>query len=572
MRGAGEDLAAPYHQREAHAPEGQGSSRPSPMSRALLPGLLVLLVFASFLPTLGSDFVAWDDDLNFTENPYYRGLSPAHLRWMLTTLHGGHYQPLSWITLGLDYVVWGMNPVGYHLTNLLIHAANAVLCYQVIAALLARTSRAGDGDRMAAAVGALFFAIHPLRVESVAWASERRDVLSGFFYLLAVLGYVRMQDGVRVRWFVVSLGAFVLSLLSKAWGITLPVVLLALDWYPLRRNLRGRVLLEKVPYALIALGFGVLAFRAQAPVEAMRTLAQHGTVARAAQAAYGLCFYLGKTIVPRALSPLYLLELQLDPTRPRYVLAIAGVLGVTGILIGLRRRVPGLLTAWVCYVAIVSPVLGFVQTGPQIAADRYTYLACLPWAVVVAGGLAVLRAARVEGRLPVAGWYAALGATAVTLVVFGALTFEQTRIWKDSRTLWEHVLRIDPTNYVAYTNRGYLRSMAGDAQGGLADYDTALAIHPGYALAYYDRGTARQQAGALAPALADLSASIQLNPRDPRPWNNRGWVRERTGDLGGAAADYAEALRRAPADYPGREMIVENLAALRAVGVVPPSP
>ncbi|HYV57253.1 MAG TPA: hypothetical protein VE911_06905, partial [Candidatus Nitrosopolaris sp.] len=488
MSSAGEDLAAPHALQATEAPAGVAGR----WWRAVVPLALVLAVFAAFLPTLASEFVAWDDDLNFTENPYYRGLSPSHLRWMLTTLHGGHYQPLSWITLGLDYVVWSMNPVGYHLTNLVIHAANAVLCYHVIAALIARTSRAGDaGVRLAAAVGALFFAVHPLRVESVAWASERRDVLSGFFYLLAVLGYVRMQDGARGRWFVVSLAAFLLSLLSKAWGITLPVVLLALDWYPLRRSLRGRVLLEKVPYALIALGFGVLAFRAQEPIEAMRTFAQHGVIARVAQAAYGLCFYLGKTIVPRALSPLYLLELQLDPSRLRYVLAIAGVLGITGVLVVLRRRVPGLLTAWVCYAVIVSPVLGFVQTGPQIAADRYTYLACLPWAVVVAGGVAALATARAEGRLPVGAWYAALAASAVMLLVLGVLTFEQTRIWKDSRTLWEYVLRIDPTNYLAYTNRGYLRTMAGDVQGGLADYDTALAIHPGYALAYYDRGTAR---------------------------------------------------------------------------------
>src|SRR2546427_4773319 len=164
MRGAGEDLAAPYHQREVHTPEGEMGPRqraaPSWMPPAF-PALLVLVVFVCFLPTLGNDFVAWDDDLNFTENPDYRGLSPSNLRWMLTTLHGGHYQPLSWITLGLDYVVWGMNPVGYHLTSLVLHAANAILCYLVIAALLARATRHGAGVRAAAALGALFFAIHP---------------------------------------------------------------------------------------------------------------------------------------------------------------------------------------------------------------------------------------------------------------------------------------------------------------------------------------------------------------------------------------------------------------------------
>jgi tetratricopeptide (TPR) repeat protein len=569
MRGVGEDFAAPYQQRAVHAPEGEvGRWRRAISSwmQPALPGILVLVVFACFLPTLGNDFVAWDDDLNFTENPDYRGLSPSNLRWMLTTLHGGHYQPLSWMTLGFDYVVWGMNPTGYHLTNLLLHAANAVVLYLVVAALLRRLSPSGSGVPAAAAVGALLFAIHPLRVEAVAWASERRDVLSGSFYLIAVLAYLRMQNGARGRWLVVSLGSFVLSLLSEAWGITLPVVLLVLDLYPLRRGLRVRVLLEKAPYGLIALAFAVLAFRAQAPIEAMRTLAQHGVVARVAQAAYGLWFYLGKTLVPVGLSPLYLLELQLDPMRPRYVFAILGVVGLTAGLVLLRHRAPGLLTAWVCYAVIVSPVLGFVQTGPQIAADRYTYLACLPWAVLLAGGVRGLARGREAGRDPSGTWYVPMAAVVTTLVVLGVLTFAQARIWRDSRTLWEHALHIDPTNYVAYTNRGIVRYAAGDKQGGLADYNTAIAIHPGYALAYYDRGSARHALGDVDGAITDLSFSIQLNPRDPRAWNNRGWAREAKGDLAGALADYAEALRRAPADFPGRAKIEENLTAMQALG------
>src|SRR6185369_14313609 len=150
-------------------------------------------MLACFLPSLGSDFVLWDDDMNFTDNPSYRGLSPSHLRWMFTTFHGGHYQPLSWVTLGLDYTLWGMNPLGYHLTNLLLHAANALLVYRLIAVLVPGV---GAG---AAVVGALSFAIHPLRVESVAWATERRDVLSGLFFLLTVLAYVRFVRAKRDR-------------------------------------------------------------------------------------------------------------------------------------------------------------------------------------------------------------------------------------------------------------------------------------------------------------------------------------------------------------------------------------
>src|SRR5207249_5694880 len=212
-------------------------------------------VLVCFLPALGSQFVLWDDDMNFTDNPSYRGLSASHLRWMFTTLYGGHYQPLSWLTLGLDYTLWGMNPTGYHLTSLLLHAVNAVLFYYIVLALLRRAVAAVSASAGAAAVGALFFAIHPLRVESVAWASERRDVLAALFYLATVLAYLRMAEeepsGRAHRWYLVSLACFVLSLLSKAWGITLPVVLLALDVFPLRRAPRLR---EKAPYAALALG------------------------------------------------------------------------------------------------------------------------------------------------------------------------------------------------------------------------------------------------------------------------------------------------------------------------------
>src|SRR5882724_330692 len=194
----------------------------------MIPAGVALVAVACFLPTLRNDFVLWDDDLNFTDNPSYRGLSWRQLRWMFTTVHGGHYQPLSWVTLGLDYTLWGMNPAGYHLTSVLLHAANAVLFYHVVLALLRRAAVSGPALVLegAAAVGALFFAIHPLRVESVAWASERRDVLSSLFYLATVLAYLRMAEeegsGRARRWYLVSLACFVLSLLSQAWASRCP--------------------------------------------------------------------------------------------------------------------------------------------------------------------------------------------------------------------------------------------------------------------------------------------------------------------------------------------------------------
>src|SRR2546430_2036570 len=244
--------------------------------RWLVPVVIPLITCAAFLPTLQNQFVSWDDDKNFLENPHYRGLSWTHLHWMWTT-HLGHYIPLTWMTLGLDYLLWGMNPVGYHLTSLLLHAANAVVFFFLVRRLLTLAlpspSERGHALAVSAAFAALVFAIHPLRVESVAWATERRDVLSGLFYLVTILMYLwACERGARGRgWYWLSVAVFVGALLSKSMVVNLPIVLLILDVYPLRR-LGGfigwrseparRVYVPKVPVVLPAAAASAIAVMA----------------------------------------------------------------------------------------------------------------------------------------------------------------------------------------------------------------------------------------------------------------------------------------------------------------------
>src|SRR5437899_11918006 len=278
----------------------------------LLPVLIALVTFVPFLPTLDNQFVNWDDDDNLVDNPHYRGLGWTHLRWMWTTSHIGHYAPLTWMTFGLDYLLWGMNPVGYHLTNLLLHAANAAVFYLVACRILGLAlpgpaQRGNVGLAASAAFAALLFAIHPLRVESVAWATERRDVLSGLFYLLTLLVYLRAgEQGERGRsgyW--ASVGLFVCALLSKSMAVSLPVVLLLLDVYPLRR-LGGasgwwgepapRSYLGKIPLVSRALAASAIALMAQLSNRAMVSVAQLSAQDRLAVSAYGLSFYLWKTV------------------------------------------------------------------------------------------------------------------------------------------------------------------------------------------------------------------------------------------------------------------------------------
>jgi Flp pilus assembly protein TadD len=565
--------------------------------RRSLPLLVACLTAACFLPALDADFVLWDDDLNITGNRRYRGLSGAHLRWMFTTLHGGHYQPLSWVTLGLDHALWGMNPAGYHLTSLVLHVLTAVAVYAGLLALLSPAHT--RGTHFAAAVGALFFALHPLRVESVAWITERRDVTSGLFFVLTLLAYLRMQratGAARRRWLLASLAAFTLSLLSKAWGITLPVVLLALDLSPLHRlpgdggRARVRIVLEKLPWVVLAAGGAIVAFAAQHRIEAMRTLAEHGPLERALQAAYGICFYLWKTVVPTNLSPLYILPDDLSITTLRFGLPLAVVVATTIVAVVVRRRHAWLLAAWLAYVAILSPVLGVAQTGPQLAADRYTYLASLPLAVLLAAALA--RAlATAPRRAPLV-----LATATTVMLAYGVAAYRQTRVWHDSMTLWNHALAVDAGNFVAWTNRGWTRQLAGDVPAAIADYTEALRLRPSYPLALNDRGFARQMqgdiAGAiadytlaiahdqryaeavynrgtahhgrgdLAAALADYTQAIALDPTDPRYPNNRGLVRSALGDPVGARADFQRALEIAEPDWEGRSVIEKNLAGL----------
>jgi tetratricopeptide (TPR) repeat protein len=533
-------------------------ARNLPLLRAArygLPALIATSVLVCFWPVLDNDFVAtWDDGAYFLNNQHYRGLSPTHLRWMFTTLYMSHYQPLSWLTHGVVYALWGMDPRGYHLVNLLFHCANAVLVYWLALALL-ETHRPGlsgndAGAHVAAAAGALIFAVHPLRVEAVAWATERQEVLCAFWLLLSVLAYLRMQRAAAGRawrtWYLASLACFALSLLSKAAGLMLPFVLVVLDAYPLRRFARsaGRlpVLLEKIPYVLVAGAATAVVFYTKGHANPM-SLAEHGLVERIMQAGFGLCFYVWKSVAPFRLSPLYLLYTPLNPIEPRYVLSALAVIGLTLLLIVLRHRAPWALAAWACYVVLVAPVLGFAQAGTQITADRYSYLACLPFALLAAAGLHQLACALRAGRMRRWVGYAAGGVVTACLTLLAVATRPQIRVWHDSSTLWNQVVAVEPMNYQARNNRAATRLDSGDADGALADADEALRLRPQYLRAYLTRGNARIAKGDTAGALADFDHFIAVNPRYANAYLVRGELRQSRGDRRGAIADFTVALQ-----------------------------
>ncbi|MGH7276665.1 MAG: tetratricopeptide repeat protein [Candidatus Rokuibacteriota bacterium] len=498
--------------------------------------LVAAVTFVVFLPALGNGFVSWDDDTNFLGNPRYRGLGPAQLAWMFTDLRA-HYMPLTWLTLGLDYVLWGMNPVGYHLTSVLLHAANAALFFLVARRLLGAALPAAPGStlRFGSLVAALLFAVHPLRVESVAWVTERRDVLCGLFYLLALLAYLRYRESGGRRAYLASLALFAAALLSKSMAVTLPAVLLLLDVYPLRR----RAWREKIPFFALSAAAGTLALVAQRSAGAMSSTAYLGPLERVAIAFYSLAFYLWKTLIPVRLSPLYELPARVEPVAWPYVASAIVVLALSAVAIAARRRWPAFAVAWASYVVTVLPVSGLVQVGPQIAADRYTYLACLSFAVFAGGALARVRLALRNRRATGVLLFAGAGVLAVALVV---LTLNQTRIWRDSETLWSQALAVGPSA-IAHAKLGVVRDEQGKPEEAIAHYRAALRIHPDMPDTYNNWGIALARQGRWQEAIEQYENALKLAPGSAETHANLAVALERVGRVAEAAQHARTALR-----------------------------
>jgi tetratricopeptide (TPR) repeat protein len=509
-----------------------GASR----ARALHPSTLFALAVAAlavivFLPALGNDFVDWDDEINLTANPHYRGLGWTQLRWMATSSHVlGHWIPLTWLSFGIDYVLWGMNPVGYHLTNMLLHAANAAL-FTLLSFRLLRLAMPGVGEthaRLGAAVGALFWALHPLRVESVAWATERRDVLAGLFFLLSVLAYLRMVAAPaerRRRWLGASLAAFAAALLSKPIVMTLPLVLLVLDVYPLRRlgtrpsqwlaAPARRVWLEKIPYvALAALG-GAISLAITASLIPMVSVGVYPLTARLAMLANSLVFYVGKTLLPVGLVPVHEAPLHMSLAASWFLGAAVLAVAITAALVALRRRFPGALAAWTIYVIMLLPVSNLIiNIDPQIVADRYSYLSCLGWAVLAGAAVAALGEAAARSTIRRGISTAVAGAVAVWLVAFAALTWQQTQVWRDSTTLWTHAVTASPECALCENRLGAILFNQRQHGPAVMHLQRAVALRPDRRQHHAELGIALLWSNRPADAIPSLRLALERAPAD----------------------------------------------------------
>lgn len=492
----------------------------------LIPVALGTLAAVPFLPALNGEFTNWDDQANFINNEGYRGLGWSQLRWMFTSTLLGHYIPLTWLSFGVNYALGGLRPWDYHAGNLLLHGANVGLFYVVarrlLKAALADPLLPPSAIAVGAATAALLFGVHPLRVESVAWITERRDVLCGFFYLLAVLAYLAgAVAGGRVggTWLVWSLAAFVGALLSKAMAVTLPFTLLLLDTYPLRRWGLGwrAVLSEKTPYALLSALGAVTAISAVHRGAAWTGYDSYGPRSRLAMVAYSLWFYPSSLIWAHDLSPLYELPVRLDILDGRFFLALLAVVLTTVILIGVRRACPGGLTAWLHSAIVLSPVMGVVHAGFQLAHDRYSYLSGLGFALLGGGGLS-WAIGRWRRRV-LHGWVLGVAIAGAGLVAVGLSvgTWRQSKIWLTSESLWRAAVAADAQCAVCRNNLGVaiVRASESDPRRlaeAAGEFRQAIALRPTYPDPYANLGALLARQGLYGEAEPVLRAYARAFP------------------------------------------------------------
>jgi protein O-mannosyl-transferase len=561
---------------------------------------------ALFARACWNDFVNYDDPAYVTKNANVRaGLTGKSILWALTTNEQSNWHPLTWLSLEIDSQLFGLRAWGFHLTNLLLHTANTVLLFAVF--------RRMTGALFRSALVAVFFGLHPLHVESVAWAAERKDVLSTFFWLLTMAAYARYVARPGATPYLAMIVLFALGLTAKPMLVTLPFVLLLVDYWPLGRlrletphpnpvppargrgaakgsplpsgekgggegprsdsplpsGERGRgegspaggptaaaLVLEKAPLFLLTVLSSIVTFWAQQSGGAVSTLNAVPLWLRLETAVVGYAGYLFKMIWPTCLAPFYPLPADHFPTW-QVAAAIILLSGVTGLALALRRRSPYLIVGWCWYLGTLIPVIGLVQVGLQASADRYTYVPLIGIFVAI-----VWAAADIVAYLHVPASVAAYAA-GLTLGAGAVLTEVQLGHWRDTPTLWNHTIAVVPDSYVAYNNLGYY--FAGeDDEGSLAQakeyFEASLRLSPNFADARNNLGHSLAREGRLQEAIKFYTEALALNPRVAQVHNNLGLALARLGRLDEAADHFRQAFAIRP-DY---SMAHNNLGKLLA--------
>jgi len=547
---------------------------------SLLLGACTVLVY---LPVLNFGFINWDDNNYVYDNPHLPALDIRFVRWaFIGTSPLNMWHPLTWLSLWIDRHLWGPGPMGFHATNIVLHGLNTALVTS-LAALLILTARStvspkenggGFSDRgvmIAAAVTGILFGFHPIHVESVAWISERKDVLCAFFFLAGILTYLRYAgdrsgkivsghffQGRSPRFYFLTLFLFTLSLLSKPMAVTFPLVLLILDWHPLGRFERGErhsaILVEKLPFLALSLADFVMAIAGPGTGETIATNVVPFML-RLSAGTQAPALYLWKMIVPLNLLAYYPYPREISLLSVNYLIPYVAEIGIAASCVLLYKSTRGRIwtAGWTYFIITLLPVLQFIPIGYESMADRYTYLPSLGPFLLAGLGLALVFE-RKEKTIaePLSARLGALVVSGILVLSLSYLTVRQAAIWKNSLTFWNYVIEKRPGEVgVAYNNRGlFLAGLNRDAEA-LQDFDEAIAIDPTDVQHHMNRAWAYYKVGQYDKAIEDYSAIVKLKPRDLVGYINRGNIYALLGQFDKAIEDYSAIMKLKPRNIIG---------------------
>ncbi|MBI4465355.1 MAG: tetratricopeptide repeat protein [Acidobacteria bacterium] len=515
------------------------------VSLALIAANLVV-----YAPVRHYDFVNFDDLYYVIENPHVTaGLTWSGVWWAFTTGAVSNWHPLTWLSHMLDVQLFGMNAGAHHLTNVLLHIANSILLFGLL-------------HRMTGALGrstfvAGLFAVHPIHVESVAWVAERKDVLSTLFWLLTLWAYVGYVQQPRWQRYLAVLALFALGLMAKPMLVTLPMTLLLLDFWPLRRVTVGgdtaglgwatfwkqravtlRLVWEKVPLFFLTILSSVVTFVVQQRGGAIKELQAIPSKLRLENALVSYVAYIGKTLWPTRLAALYPYSLSLPGW---WVLgSLLGLIGVSVLVIRAAPHRPYLLVGWLWYLGTLVPVIGLVQVGDQAMADRYTYVPLIGLFLIAAWGIPDLLARWRYRRIVLPA------AAGLVMAVCMIMARVQVQHWKNTLALWQYTLEVTTENYVAHYNLGVALSDQGKISEAIPHYAAAVRIKPSHTLAHNNLGLALVNQGRLDEAVVHFTEALRIEPHHALAHNNLGLALAKQGRFREAIAHYSEALRAQP--------------------------
>lgn len=510
--------------------------------------LLAIVTFATFAQVLRCEFINFDDPDYVTENNLVqRGITWEGIAWAFQTGRTGNWHPVTWISHMLDCQFFGVQPAGHHFTNLVFHIANTVLLFSIF------TSATGAMWR--SALVAALFALHPLHVESVAWVSERKDVLSTFFLLLALGSYFRYaitfaettEPPIRIRQrrtnYFVALFFFALGLMSKPMLVTLPFLFLLLDYWPLRRiqfpplKLSVRLIHEKIPFFALSFLSSVVTFYVQKEVGAVSSLTHISLMARLANAVVSYCRYLLKTFWPVDLAVLYPLR---EVAIWQSLSAALFLAFVTVVAIRVASRHPYFVTGWFWFLGTLVPVIGLVQVGSQSMADRYSYVPLIGIFIALIWGIHEFT----KTAKPLA---IILSAIAIVACAVGSRI--QVQYWQNAVTIFERALAVTKDNFTAHLNLGVMLGKRGNVSESIEHYRAALKLQPGHGETHYNLANALARIGETTEAISHYQAALRAKPTDAEAHNNLASVFQSQGEILLAIKHFQDALHIQP-DYP----------------------